>query len=142
MFLNSLLICIYSAVFFLPIAYPAFIFTNNSYLHEKRNVLRGSSAFINCSIDYGTVYNRSLWQFENDPVLVNMTSKYALNESGLLINNVTVEDQGNYTCSVGSLKADILVVVICECHKMYAYILNFYLQGLQNYCLNKTRQCW
>ena len=98
-----------------PTAYPTFIFSNKSYLLEEKTVLRRSSVFINCSVDYGTEYNSATWVLDNEPVWVNKTTKYTQNATGLFIYDVTVEDQGNYVCFVGPLTVDILVYVICKC---------------------------
>jgi len=95
--------------------YPTFKFSDKSHLHEERIALRGSSIFINCSVNYGTEYNSTLWVLDNEPLLVNESTKYAQNMTGLFVYDITVKDQGNYGCSVGSLTADILVDVICKC---------------------------
>ncbi|XP_065898899.1 uncharacterized protein [Dysidea avara] len=91
--------------------YPTFIFSDQLVIVQERVVLRKSDVFINCSVNYGTEYNTASWQLDNEPLWVNETSKYCQNTSGVMINNVTVEDEGNYTCSVGQLKATVLVKV-------------------------------
>ena len=95
--------------------YPTFIFSDQLVIVQERVVLRKSDVFINCSVNYGTEYNTASWQLDNEPLWVNETSKYCQNTSGVMINNVTVEDEGNYTCSVGQLKATVLVKVKCKC---------------------------
>ena len=91
------------------------MFSSKSHLHEERTVLQGSSIFINCSVNYGTEYNSAVWVLNNKPLLVNESTKYAQNKTGLFIYDIAVEDQGNYGCSVGSLTVDILVDVVCKC---------------------------
>jgi len=64
---------------------------------------------INCLMNYGTEYNITSWLFDNKPLLINQTSRFNQNASGLVINNVTKLNGGNYTCYVDQLWAVINV---------------------------------
>ena len=65
--------------------------------------------FINCSVNYGTEYNITSWLFDHEPLLINETSRFSQNTSGLIIYNVTELDEGSYICYVGEIWADIHV---------------------------------
>ena len=52
--------------------------------------------------------------FNDMPISSNESSKYGQNISGLIILDTSTKDEGLYTCSVGQLRADILVDVICK----------------------------
>ena len=56
------------------------------------------------------------WEFRPNYVPLNTsnTNKYATNDSGLTIYNVTNDDQGLYVCMVDPLKAFILLNVTCK----------------------------
>ena len=60
-------------------------------------------------MNYGTEYNITSWLFDNKPLLINQTSRFNQNASGLVINNVTKLNGGNYTCYVDQLWAVINV---------------------------------
>jgi len=49
-----------------PTADPMFKFSNELYLIEERTALMGSSVFINCSVNYVTEHNSTLWVLENE----------------------------------------------------------------------------
>lgn len=89
------------------------MFSNDSVLNEKRYALLGSDVFINCSVNYGTEYNITSWEFD-EQMLTNQTSKFSQNTSGLIIYNVTKLDKGNYTCCVEQLKAHIILSIECK----------------------------
>ena len=94
---------------------PTFVFSNNLVLFEDRYAQLGSNMFINCSVNYGTEYNITSWLFDNESLLINhQTSRFIQNTSGLIIYNVTELDEGNYTCYVDQLSAEILVHVECK----------------------------
>jgi len=95
--------------------YPTFIFSDQLDIIEEKFVLRKSDLFINCSVNYGTEYNAASWQLDSEPLWVNETSKYHQNTTGIMVLNVTAEDEGNYTCSVGQLMATLIVKVKCKC---------------------------
>jgi len=90
------------------------VFSDNLILFEERFILLGSDVFINCSVNYGTEYNITSWSFDNKPLLINQTSRFNQNTSGLIINNVTKLDDGNYTCYVDHLRAIINVHIECK----------------------------
>ena len=97
---------------------PTFVFSNDSVLFEERITLLGSDVFINCSVNYGTEYNITSWLFDYEPLLINQTSKFSQNTSGLTIYNVNELDEGNYTCYVDQLLASILVRIEFKCKCM------------------------
>ena len=104
---------------------PTFVFSDDIALFEERFTLLGSDVFINCSVNYGTEYNITSWLFDNKPLLINQTSRFSQNTSGLIIHNVTELDEGNYTCYVDQLLADILVHVECKIYSCI-YMINSY----------------
>ena len=89
------------------------MFSTDSMLFEDRIAILGSDAFINCSVNYGTEYNVTSWLFDNQ-LLINQTSRFDQNTSGLIIYNVTKLDEGNYTCYVEQLKAHIILSIECK----------------------------
>jgi len=113
---------IYNAFVFSYTVYPTFIFSEKLDILQEKVVLKQSDIFLNCSVNYGTEYNTASWQLDNEPLWINETFKYHQNTSGILVKNVTAEDEGNYTCSVGQLKASLLVKVKCKCVSQYALI--------------------
>ena len=124
---------------------PTFVFSNDTKLFEKKFTFLGSDAFINCSVNYGTEYNITSWLFDNEPLLINQTTRFSQNTSGLIIYNVTELDEGNYTCYVDKLRAYILVHVECKiCKRIHMMqSLKYYycsMQGLRHYYLNQTRR--
>ena len=71
--------------------------------------------FLNCSVDYGTEPdNITVWTLDGELLWINDTSKYNVNTSGLTVYNVTVEDQGNYSCHVHHLTAVTFLHVVCK----------------------------
>ena len=92
---------------------PTFVFSNNVVLFEDQYAQLGSNMFINCSVNYGTEYNITSWLFDYEPLLINQTSKFSQNTSGLIIYNVTELDEGYYICYVDQLWATIFVHVEC-----------------------------
>ena len=123
---------------------PTFVFSSDAALFEERFILLGSDVFINCSVNYGTEYNITSWLFDNETLLINQTTKFSQNTSGLIIYNVTELDEGIYTCYVGQLLADILVHVECKiyiCIHMIQLLKYCYcsMQGLQHYCPYQIR---
>ena len=91
-----------------------FVFSNDSVLFEERITLLGSDVFINCSVNYGTEYNITSWLFDYEPLLINQTSRFSQNTSGLTIYNVTKLDEGYYICYVGEVWAFINVHIACK----------------------------
>ena len=79
--------------------------------------------FINCSVNYGTEYNITSWLFDYEPLLINQTSKFSQNTSGLTIYNVTELDEGYYTCYVDEIWAFISLRIA----RMYGIIIIIYI---------------
>ena len=98
------------------IVLPRFVFSNDTMLFEEKFILLGSDVFINCSVNYGTEYNITSWLFDNEPLLINRTSKFSQNTSGLIIYNVTDLDEGNYTCYIGEIWAFLSLHIECKMH--------------------------
>ena len=96
---------------FLYVVPPTFVFGNGSVLFEERITLLGSDVFINCSVNYGTEYNITSWLFNYEPLLINQTSKYSQNTSGLTVYNVTESNEGYYICYVDEIWAFILLQI-------------------------------
>ena len=92
------------------------MFSNDTALFEDRYTLLGSDVFINCSVNYGTEYNIISWLFDYKPLLINQTTRFSQNTSGLIIYNVTELDEGYYTCYIGEIWADLFVHVECKMH--------------------------
>ena len=92
------------------------MFSNDSVLFEDRYTLLGSDVFINCSVNYGTEYNITSWFFDYEPLLINQTTRFIQNTSGLIIYNVTEMDEGYYTCYVGEIWAFLFIYVECKMH--------------------------
>ena len=97
------------------------MFSNDSMLYEERYTLLGSDVFINCSVNYGTEYNTTSWLFNNETLLINQTSRFEQNMSGLIIYNVTEMDEGFYNCFVDQLSAIIFVNVECKIQLQLSY---------------------
>ena len=102
----------YSSVFYFAVS-STFVYSDSPVLNENRFTLLGPNVFINCSVNYGTEYNITSWLFEYEPLLINQTSKFSQNTSGLIIYNVTELDEGYYTCYIDQLWAVIFVHVEC-----------------------------
>ena len=85
-------------------------------MFEDRYTLLGSDVLINRLVNYGAEYNITLWLFDNEPLLINQTTRFSQNTSGLTIYNVTKLDEGNYTCNVGEIWAFLFVHVECKMH--------------------------
>ena len=112
----------YWYVYYFPVP-PTFVYSINSVLFEEKFVLLASDVFINCSVNYGTEYNITSWLFDYEPLLINQTSKFTQNTSGLTIYNVTELDEGNYTCYADQLWAIIFMHIECKINFMIAISL-------------------
>ena len=88
---------------------PTFI-SGGSFIYEEKTASRYTDVFLNCSVD--PTYAHKSWDFENTYIVNN--DKYSQNISGLIIHNVTEEDQGQYVCFLGELNATVLLNVICK----------------------------
>ena len=69
-------------------------------VYKERKVSFGFDVLINCSVEFIIEQNNTiLWaQFYPFNMLISETLKYTLNDSELIIHNVTVEDEGKYAC--------------------------------------------
>ena len=120
------------------LCFPAIVINNDLVLFKEKFILRGSDVFINCSVNYGTEYNITSWLFDNESLLINQTSRFSQNTSGLVIYNVTELDEGNYTCCVNQVQGVTLVHIQCtityrcEKHTTVSTYVNVFVQGLQN----------
>ena len=56
-------------------------------------ILRYNDLFIKCSANV-------LWKNRNASLNTSYSDKYTQNSSGLIIHNVTNEDEGQYVCSI------------------------------------------
>ena len=107
-------------------------------IFKEKFILLGSDVFINCLVNYGIEYNITSWLLDNEPLLINQTSRFSQNTSGLIIYNVTELDEGNYTCCVNQVQGITLVhiqcKIICRCekHATVSTYVNVFVQGLQN----------
>ena len=91
------------------------MFSGQSYMFEERDALLESDIFLNCSIDYGTQPNNiTKWKLDGELMWINETTKYNVNASGLIVYNVTAEDEGNYACHVPQLTAVTFLHVVCK----------------------------
>ena len=71
--------------------------------------------FLYCLIGYGTESDSSnTWTLDGELVWINETSKYNVNTSGLIVYNVSAEDQGNYACHAHQLTANTFLHVVCK----------------------------
>ena len=85
----------------------------SGYIYEEKTALRYTDVFINCSVNPIDAYTS--WYFEDTHIL--NSNKYSQNISGLMIYNITEEDQGNYICFLGDLdplSATIRVNIVCK----------------------------
>ena len=95
--------------------FAAFIYTTSSQLYDIKTALRYHDTFINCSV-LSTTNEQVIWKYRNVLVNISNTDKYTKNGSGLIIHNVTNDDEGQYVCSIVQpiLKAYITVNVNCK----------------------------
>ena len=106
---------LYYSFFFFNIVHPTFKFSIQSFIFNERDVLLESDVFLNCSVDYGKEpENITVWTLNGEVLWINDTSKYSVNKSGLTVYNVTMEDQGNYSCHVHHLTAVTFLHVVCK----------------------------
>ena len=93
-------------------------------MFEQKVTSLGSDLFLNCSVDYGTEPdNITVWTLDDELLWINETWKYNVNTTGLTVYNVTAEDEGNYTCHVHQLTANIFLNVVCKLIFTYSYII-------------------
>ena len=106
---------LYYSFFFFNIVHPTFKFSNQSFIFKEREILLESDVFLNCSVDYGTEpENITVWTLNDKVLWINDTFKYNVNTSGLIVHNVTVEDQGSYSCHAHHLTAVTFLHVVCK----------------------------
>ena len=96
------LICIYlcTALYYCLTVDPYFIY-GNSPLYESKTVLRYHDVFLNCSVNPPD--RKISWEFNHSRLDIRDMNKYAKNNTGLTIYNVTDDDQGVYVCLVGNV---------------------------------------
>ena len=129
---------LYVHIYLYVLRFPAIVTNNDLVLFKEKFILLGSDVFIDCSVNYGTEYNITSWLLDNEPLLINQTSRFSQNTSGLIIYNVTELDEGNYTCCVNQVQGITLVhiqcKIICRCekHATVPTYVNVFVQGLQN----------
>ena len=62
-----------------------------------------------------------IWKYGNSSLIARDGDKYTQNSTGLIIHNVTNDDEGQYLCLVDQVKkAFILLDVICKVHNYFA----------------------
>ena len=72
--------------------------------------------------------NETLLSYSNPNGSPNNSMKYIQNHTGLIIYNITEEDQGNYICLIGNtepLNATISLSVMCKICIKYSYTYGF-----------------
>ena len=91
------------------------MYTSRPQLYEAKTALQYHDTFINCSV-LSTTNVHVIWQYRNALVNISNIDKYTKNSSGLIIHNVTDDDEGQYVCLVvqPTLKAYITVNVNCK----------------------------
>ena len=72
------------------------MYSRSSQLYEVKTALRYHDTFINCSI---LPANTSvIWKYRNTILNTRSSDKYMENSSGLIVYNVTDDDEGQYIC--------------------------------------------
>ena len=72
------------------------MYSSSSHLYEVKTALRYHDTFINCSILPANT--QVIWKYRNTPLNTRNSDKYMKNSSGLIIYNVTDDDEGEYVC--------------------------------------------
>ena len=81
-------------------------------MFEVKTALRFNDTFINCSVHPANTLVS--WKYR-DILLSNNSDKYTQNSSGLIVHNVTNDDEGQYVCSIDQRKkAFISLKVVCK----------------------------
>ncbi|XP_065900378.1 neural cell adhesion molecule 1-A-like [Dysidea avara] len=80
---------------------PRFIYTSAFNYYYEEVALWHRNKFINCSVKSDGV--KIHWEHNGELLWANHHPKYSQNNSGLLIHNVTTDDQGQYSCLVGNV---------------------------------------
>ena len=99
------------------------MYTSRPQLYEAKTALRYHDTFINCSV-LSTTNVHVIWKYKNVRVNISNTDKYTKNSSGLIIHNVTHDDEGQYVCLIfrSILKAYITVNVTCKITYVVSWI--------------------
>ena len=88
-------------------------------LYEAKTALRYHDIFINCSVLPTNTF--VTWTYMESLLNTSNSNKYAQNSSGLIIHNVTDDDEGQYVCSIDQTKkAYISLDIICKKCKLFA----------------------
>ena len=74
------------------------MYSSSPQLYEVNTALRYHDTFINCSILPAKTH--VIWKYRNTFLNTSNHEKYTKNSSGLIIHNVTDDDEGQYTCLV------------------------------------------
>lgn len=82
-------------------------------LYEAKTALRYHDIFINCSVLPTDTF--VTWKYKDSLLNTSNSNKYTENSSGLIIHNVTDDDEGQYVCSIDQTKkAYISLDIICK----------------------------
>ena len=73
-----------------------FKYSRSSQLYEVKAALPYSDTFINCSILPADT--QVTWEYRNTILNTTNSDKYMKNSSGLIVYNVTDDDEGQYIC--------------------------------------------
>ena len=95
------------------------MYTSRPQLYEVKTALRYHDTFINCSV-LSTTNVHVIWKYRNVHVNISNTDKYTKNSSGLIIHNLTNDDEGQYVCSIVQLTLKAYITVNVNCKKSYA----------------------
>ena len=96
-----------------------FMYSSSLQLHEVKTVLRYHDIFINCSVMPTDTF--VIWKFKESSLNTSNSNKYTQNSSGLIIHNVTNDDEGQYVCSIDKTKmAYISLDIICKISILFA----------------------
>lgn len=100
-------------MFKFPTANATFMYSSNLQLYEAKTSFRYHDTFINCSVQPTNTF--VIWKYRGVPLDTRNSDKYIQNSSGLIIHNVTNEDEGQYVCLIDQTKkAFISIDVICK----------------------------
>ena len=90
-----------------------FMYSSSLQLHEVKTTLRYHDIFMNCSVLPTETF--VIWKFKESSLNASSNNKYTQNSSGLIIHNVTNDDEGQYVCLFDQTKkAYISLDVICK----------------------------
>ena len=91
--------------------FTVFMYGSSNRLYDIKSALRYHNTFINCSILPADAFK--IWKYRN--ATISNSDKYTKNDSGLMIHNVTDNDEGQYVCTTLTLlQAFINLSVHCK----------------------------